>query len=72
MTRMEFSVDNGHLYDAIAVNIETSKVRIFDRNKTLRNAEVISAMAVMRLGVEEEFYTEVPTGKYNDGDTYQG
>lgn len=71
MSIVNFSKDNGHLYDAIAVNIETKTVRVFDTNKTLPNAEAISAMAVMRRGVDEEFYTEVPAGQYKDGDKYE-
>lgn len=59
-------------YDAIAVNIDTRKIRIFGENKTKRNAEAISNMAVMRRGCDEEFYTEVPSGKYAEGDTYEG
>lgn len=58
------------LWDAIAVNIDDSTVRLFGEQKTLANAEAISAMAVMRRGVDEEFYTEVPTGVFKDGDKY--
>lgn len=67
-----FSEDDGHFYDALAVNIETKKVRIFGEKKTLPNAEAISAMAVMRRGCDEEFYTEVPHGQYKEGDIYEG
>ena len=59
-----------HLWDAIAVNIETSKVRIFGAGESKTNAEAISEMAVMRRGCDEEFYTEVPAGTYKEGDTY--
>lgn len=59
------------LYDALAVNIETSKVRIFGQNKTLKNAEAISMMAIMRRGLDEEFYVEAPAGKFKEGDIYK-
>ena len=67
---MEFSEGDEQLYDALAVNIETNKVRIFGENKTLPNAEAISAMAVMRRGLDEEFYAEAPAGTYKEGDTW--
>ncbi len=69
---MTFSEDDGKLYDAIAVNLQTNKVRLFDTGKRLPDAEAISAMAVMRQGVDEEFYAEVPTGMYKDEDTWRG
>lgn len=68
--RMKFSEPDGKLYDVIAVNLTTHKIRMFGENKTLDNAEAIVAMAVMRRGVDEEFYKEVPAGKYKEGDTY--
>lgn len=58
------------LYDVVAVNIKTTKVRLMAENKTERNAEAIVNMAIMRRGVEEEFFTEVPGGKYKEGDLY--
>ena len=57
-------------YDVVAVNIETSKVRMMAENKTEKNAEAIINMAVMRRGVDEEFYAPAPHGKYKDGDTW--
>lgn len=59
------------LYDAIAVSFKTSEVRIFGERKTIENAQAISHMAVMRRGCDKEFYTEVPTGTYKDGDIYK-
>lgn len=58
------------LWDAIAINIETGKVRLFGERKTFQNAEAISKIAVMRRGVETEFYAEVHTGTYKEGDEY--
>lgn len=58
------------LFDVLAVNMETNKVRLLAQGKTFRNAEAIVNMAVGRRGVEEEFYTETPAGKYKEGDEY--
>lgn len=59
------------LYDVVAVSITTGKVAaLFGERKTLGNAEAIVMMAVGRRGVEEEFYAEVPSGKFKVGDAY--
>lgn len=59
------------LFDVVAVDIATSKVAaLFGERKTLRNAEAIVNMAVMRRGVDEQFYAEVPHGKFKVGDAY--
>lgn len=60
------------LYDVVAVNIKSGVVEsLFGERKTLRNAEAIVTMAVMRRGVDEQFYAEVPTGKFKVGDRYE-
>jgi hypothetical protein len=38
------------MFDVVAVNLDTDKVRFIAQNKTLRNAEAIVSMAVMRRG----------------------
>ncbi len=58
------------LYDVIAVSLRTNKVRFMADRKTLNNAEAIEKMAVMRRGVDEEFFTTVPAGSFNEGDDY--
>lgn len=50
------------LFDVIAVNIATGKERLIAEKKTERNAEAIINMAVMRRGVETEFFKTVTTG----------
>ena len=60
------------LYDVVAVNLKTSKIRLMAEKKTLRNAEAIVSMAVMRRGVEEEFFAEVEAGIYKEGDIWKG
>ena len=57
-------------YDVIAVAIIDSKVRLLATNKSERTADAIVSMAIMRRGVDGEFFTEVPSGRYKDGDTY--
>ena len=51
------------LFNVVAVNIKTKQERIIAENKTERNAEAIVNMAVMRRGVEEEFFKTVLVGK---------
>ena len=59
------------LYDVVAVSLTTEKVRLIAEDKTERNAEAIVNMAVMRRGVEEEFFTEVRAGTYKEGDKWK-
>ncbi len=49
-------------FDVIATNITTGARRILKRNKNESNAEAIVRMAVMRRGVDSEFYSVVPAG----------
>lgn len=50
------------LFDVVAVNIKTGAERHLDTGKTERNADAIVSMAVMRRGVDEEFFKTVPAG----------
>lgn len=59
-------------YDVVAVNLETNDVRLMAEGKTYDNAEAVVKMAVMRRGVDEEFFAEVPAGKYKTGDKWSG
>lgn len=47
------------LYDVIAVNIATGEQRLMAERKDERNAEAIVNMAIMRRGIDEEFYESV-------------
>ena len=58
------------LVDVLAVNIKTNRIRLFGQGKTERNAEAIINMAIMRRGVDEEFYTIAELGKYQEGEFY--
>lgn len=60
------------MYDVVAVSIEHGTVRMMDRNLDEQNAEAVIRMAVMRRGVEEEFFSKAPAGKYKDGDKWKG
>ena len=61
------------LFDTVAVNIEANTVRFFGRDKTYANAEAIVNMAVMRRGVDEEFYSVTPAGFYKaEGEQWRG
>ena len=60
------------LFDVLAVDLITRKVRFIGEGKTLKNAEAIVTMAVMRRGVEDEFFVEVAADTYKEGDTWEG
>lgn len=60
------------LFDVVAVNLKTDKVRFIAQGKTLKNAEAIVKMAVVRRGVDEEFFAEVKAGMYTEGDKWNG
>ena len=63
--------NNPTRYDVIAVTIAAPHTwRILELRQTKQNAEGIVKFAVMRRGVETEFYHAVPTGTYQPGDTY--
>lgn len=51
------------LYDVIAVNIASLKERYLASNKTAVDAQATIEMAVIRRGVDVEFYKMVPTGR---------
>ena len=60
------------LYDIVAINTSTWKVRILDRGKTMPNAEAIVNMAVMRRGGGDEIFSETRAGSYKDGEIWDG
>jgi hypothetical protein len=60
------------LRDAIAINLKTQKVRILDSGKTIQDAQAIVNMAVLRRGVQNEFFAVVATGSYVEGEDWQG
>ena len=58
------------MYDVIAVNMLTHKVRMLGENKTAHNADTIEMMAFALLGCDEEFFTTTPAGRYKEGDEW--
>lgn len=58
------------LFDVVAVDIKANTVRLMAESKTAANAEAVERMAIMRRGVNTEFYASVPAGKYKEGDTW--
>lgn len=67
---MNFSKDDGKKYDVVAVSLDDNSILWVDGPKTLPNAEAVVAMAVMRQGVEDRFFAEVPHGSYKVGDSW--
>lgn len=60
------------LFDVVAVNMDSNLVRLLAQRKSEKNAEAIINMAVMRRGLDTEFFSECRTGKYKDGDEWTG
>lgn len=48
------------LFDVVAQNIKTGEQRFIARGKSEENADAIVMMAVMRRGVDEEFFAAIP------------
>jgi len=48
------------LFSIYAVNIKTGERRLMDKDKTEDNAEAYIKFAVIRRGVDEEFYIKEP------------
>jgi hypothetical protein len=63
---------NEKLYDVVAVNMKTSEVRLIATGKDHGNADAIVKMAIARRGLDEEFYSEVIHGHYEEGDKWKG
>lgn len=51
------------VYDVVAVEIATGNERLIATGKTARDAEAIITMAVMRRGVDLEFYKAKPANR---------
>ena len=56
------------MFDVVAVNIETRRIQVLERNLTIRDADAYVKMAVMRRGCKEEFFVRAKSGRYQDGD----
>ena len=59
--------------DVLAVTIAVPHaIRIMARQKSPDNAEAFINMAVLRRGVDTEFYVMVPDGTYEEGEKWIG
>ena len=54
------------LYDVIAINIKTGRKRIMASGMSKDDANTYVRMAVIRRGIDEEFFGAVPTGIVHD------
>jgi hypothetical protein len=57
--------------DVVAVSIDTKKVLWVESDLEPDDADAIIAMAVMRQGVEDRFFTKRPVGLYATGADYK-
>ena len=60
------------MFDVVAVDLKTLKVRLIAENKTERDANAIEEMAVIRRGVKQEFFSAVKHGAYKEGQQWDG
>lgn len=61
------------IYDVIAVNHQTNKVRVLSRKKEKIDALQIAASETMLADIcnsTSDMFTECPTGQYRDGEDY--
>ena len=56
--------------DVIAVSLDDSSVRLMAADLSEKNAEAVIYMAVLRRGVDSEFFVAVPSGSYTEGEQY--
>ena len=59
------------LYDVVAVDLGSCRVRLIAENKTKDNADAIMGMAVINRGVDIEFFAVVEHGTYAKGDKWR-
>lgn len=62
-------------FDVLGVSLMPATkyvVRVMERGLTKENAEAYIKIAVMRRGVNEEFFAEAPAGMYHEGDEWKG
>jgi hypothetical protein len=56
--------------DVIAVDIQSGTVRFMAQGLDERNAEAVKGLAMMRRGVDAEFFVVVDANIYATGDAY--
>lgn len=62
------------MFDVVKVEYlrEPSRVTVIARDKDARNAEAVVSLAVMRQGVNGQFFAVVAPDRYRDGDEWLG
>lgn len=59
-------------FDVVAVDLNTNKVRVIDESGTEDDARAVVKMAVMRRGVDREFFATTAAGSYSENDDWEG
>lgn len=59
------------MYDIIAIDKVTNVLRVLGENKSEENADAIVAMAISRIGSDEEIFVKTLAGQYKDNDIYK-
>jgi hypothetical protein len=62
----------GDMYDVVKVNLDTMLVKVVAYKKSRDNANAIEKFAVMQNGVDDQFFSVVKHGQYNDGQKWVG
>ena len=58
------------LFDVIAVELDLNTVRLMNEGLLWGEAEAVVNLAVLRRGVDSEFFVAAKTGTYQTGDIY--
>lgn len=58
-------------YDVVAVDHKTHQVSIIAQSKNEQNAEAIICMSIARRGLDTQFFTPAPAGRYKEGDVFK-
>ena len=59
-------------WDVVRVAFTTNQVKVLAGPRDKWQAEAVLKMAVLRTGVEYQFFARVPHGRYQDGDEWKG
>lgn len=73
LSTADYVLDMGeHMrYDVLGVNLKTRIVRVMGKDLNESDADAFERMAVLRRGVEEEFFVTVPHDFYANGDRWE-
>jgi hypothetical protein len=65
-------IESPHTVRILKQNLDENKTAMLRHGRTITEPEAVIEMAVMRRGIETEFYAEVESGAYKDGDEWRG